>query len=222
MPRTSHFSCPFIVTGGSGSFSCSGKGFIGAFFRRLTCSTSWILTCGGNSSRYEYPTCSKILKGPAAYRLNLRLSWSVCQPLRDTQTKSPTPKSGWRRVLSACFFYLAYAASSISRALVQAPWQRRAYSLAASVPIVSGPAGLYSLWYSCQSNGYRAGNLSHVTGYPARSRDRSCDRHTVTATRSLPHGHRHTATATWSPPRGLATLGRVTCQVMCRVTCRVM
>ena len=25
--------------------------------------------------------------------------------------------------------------------------------------------------------------MSHVTGYPARSRDRSCDRHTVTATR---------------------------------------
>ena len=37
-----------------------------------------------------------------------------------------------------------------------------------------------------------------------------------------PHGHRHTATATRSPPRGLATLGRVTCRVMCRVTCRVM
>ena len=26
-------------------------------------------------------------------------------------------------------------------------------------------------------------HLSHVTGYPARSRDRSCDRHTATATR---------------------------------------
>ena len=42
--------------------------------------------------------------------------------------------------------------------------------------------------------------MSHVTGYPARSRDRSCDRHTVTATRSPPHGHRHTVTATRSPP----------------------
>ena len=29
------------------------------------------------------------------------------------------------------------------------------------------------------------------TGYPARSRDRSCDRHTVTATRSPPHGYRY-------------------------------
>ena len=38
--------------------------------------------------------------------------------------------------------------------------------------------------------------LSHATGYPARSRDRSCDRHTVTATRSPPHGHRHMVTAT--------------------------
>ena len=28
--------------------------------------------------------------------------------------------------------------------------------------------------------------LSHVTGYPARSRDSSCDRHTVTATRPQP------------------------------------
>ena len=45
-------------------------------------------------------------------------------------------------------------------------------------------------------------SVSHVTGYPARSRDRSCDRHTVTATRSPPHGHRHTATATRSPPHG--------------------
>ena len=44
--------------------------------------------------------------------------------------------------------------------------------------------------------------MSHVTGYPARSRDRSCDRHTVTATRSPPHGHRHTVTATRSPPHG--------------------
>ena len=35
--------------------------------------------------------------------------------------------------------------------------------------------------------------MSHVTGYPARSRDRSCDRHTATATRPPPHGHRHTA-----------------------------
>ena len=38
--------------------------------------------------------------------------------------------------------------------------------------------------------------MSHVTGYPARSRDRSCNRHTATATRSPPHGHRHTITAT--------------------------
>ena len=83
--------------------------------------------------------------------------------------------------------------------------------------------------------------MSHVTGYPARSRDRSCDRHTVTATRPPPHGHRHTApatrppphgphhtvTATRSPPHGhrhtaTATLGRVTCRVTCRVMCRVM
>ena len=41
-----------------------------------------------------------------------------------------------------------------------------------------------------------------LTGYPARSRDRSCDRHTVTATRPPPHGHRHTATATRPPPHG--------------------
>ena len=92
--------------------------------------------------------------------------------------------------------------------------------------------------------------VSHVTGYPARSRDRLCDRHTATATRLPPHGHRHTATATRSPPHGhchtvtatrpllhghrhtvtatrppphgLATLGRVTCRVTCRVMCRVM
>ena len=44
--------------------------------------------------------------------------------------------------------------------------------------------------------------MSHVTGYPARSRDRSCDRHTVTATRSPPHGHRHTVTTTRPPPYG--------------------
>ena len=44
--------------------------------------------------------------------------------------------------------------------------------------------------------------MSHVTGYPARSRERSCDCHTVTATRSPPHGHRHTATATRLPPHG--------------------
>ena len=44
--------------------------------------------------------------------------------------------------------------------------------------------------------------VSHVTGYPARSRDRSCDRHTATATRS--------------PPHGPATLGRVTCRVTCQ------
>ena len=33
--------------------------------------------------------------------------------------------------------------------------------------------------------------LSHVTGYPARSRDRSCDRHTAIATQSPPHGPSH-------------------------------
>ena len=38
--------------------------------------------------------------------------------------------------------------------------------------------------------------ILHVTGYPSRSRDRLCDRHTATATRSPPHGHRHTVTAT--------------------------
>ena len=96
----------------------------------------------------------------------------------------------------------------------------------------------YKLWYGSQ--GFNLGGMdnmvSHVTGYPARSRDRSCDRHTVTATRPPPHGychtatatrsplhgHRHTATATRSPQHSPATLGRVTCQVMCRVTCRVM
>ena len=41
--------------------------------------------------------------------------------------------------------------------------------------------------------------VSHVTGYPAKSRDRSCDRHTATA-----------------------TLGRVTCRVMWWVMCQVM
>ena len=84
MPRTSHSSCPFIIIGGLGSFSYPGKGFIGAFLKRLMCSTSWILMCGGNSSRYEYPICSKILNGPAVCRLNLGFGWSVCQPLRDT------------------------------------------------------------------------------------------------------------------------------------------
>ena len=84
MPRTSHSSYPFIITGGLGSSYYPGKGFIGAFLRRLTYSTSWILTCGGNSNRYKYPTCSKILKEPAAYRLNLGLSRSVYQPLRNT------------------------------------------------------------------------------------------------------------------------------------------
>ena len=44
--------------------------------------------------------------------------------------------------------------------------------------------------------------MLHVTGYPTRSRDRSCDRHTVTATRSPPHGHRYTVTATQSLPHG--------------------
>ena len=40
--------------------------------------------------------------------------------------------------------------------------------------------------------------MSHVTAYPARSRDKSCDRHTATA-----------------------TLGRVTCRVMWWVMCQV-
>ena len=42
--------------------------------------------------------------------------------------------------------------------------------------------------------------MSHVTGYPARSRDSSCDRHTATATWSPPHGYRYTVTATRPPP----------------------
>ena len=73
MPRTSHSSYPFIVIGGLRSFSYPGKGFIGAFLRRLTCSTLWILTCGGSFNRYKYPIYSKILNRPAAYKLNLRL-----------------------------------------------------------------------------------------------------------------------------------------------------
>ena len=84
MPRTSHFSYPFIIIGGLRSFSYPGKGFIGAFLKRLVCSTLWILTCGGNSSRYEYPTCFKILNRPAACRLSLRFGRSVYQPLRNT------------------------------------------------------------------------------------------------------------------------------------------
>ena len=44
--------------------------------------------------------------------------------------------------------------------------------------------------------------MSHVTGYPARSRDRSCDRHTATATRPPPHGHRYIVTTTRPPPHG--------------------
>ena len=84
MPRTSYSSCPFIITGGLGSFFCFGKGFISAFLRRSACSTLWILMCGGSFSRYECLTCFKILKGPAAYRLSLELGWLVCQPLRDT------------------------------------------------------------------------------------------------------------------------------------------
>ena len=36
--------------------------------------------------------------------------------------------------------------------------------------------------------------------YPARSRDKSCNHHTATATRPLPHGYHYTATATWLPP----------------------
>ena len=39
-------------------------------------------------------------------------------------------------------------------------------------------------------------------GYPVRLRDRSCDRHTATATRPPPHSHRHTVTATRLPPHG--------------------
>ena len=45
-------------------------------------------------------------------------------------------------------------------------------------------------------------NMSHVTSYPTRSRDRLYDRYTVTATRLPPHGHRHTVTATRLPPYG--------------------
>ena len=77
MPHTSHFSCLFNIIGGLGFFSYPNKGFIGVFFKRLACSTLWILMCGGNSSRYKYPTYSKILNGPAICRLNLRLGWSV-------------------------------------------------------------------------------------------------------------------------------------------------
>ena len=84
MPRTSHFSCHSIVIGGLGSSSYPGKGFIGAFLRRLACSTLWILMCGGSSSRYEYPICSKILKRPAVCKLSLGLGRLVYQPLRDT------------------------------------------------------------------------------------------------------------------------------------------
>ena len=47
--------------------------------------------------------------------------------------------------------------------------------------------------YASESRGYKESRIaahthsrreivSHVTGYPARSRDRSCDRHTATAT----------------------------------------
>ena len=84
MPRTSHFSCPFIVISDLRSSFCPGKGFIGTFLRRLVCNTLWILMCGGSSNRYKYFIYFKILKGPAACRLSLRLGWSVCQPLRDT------------------------------------------------------------------------------------------------------------------------------------------
>ena len=117
MPRTSYSSCPSIVISGLRSFSYSNKGFIGAFLRRLACSMLWILMYGGNSSRYQYPTYFKILKGPAAYRLSFRLNRLIYQPLRNTQIKLPTLKSDWRRVLSAYFFYLAYTASNISQAL---------------------------------------------------------------------------------------------------------
>ena len=83
MPRTSHFSYPSIVISGLGSFFYPGKGFINVFLRRSAYSTSWILTYGGNFNQYKFPTYSKILKRPAAYKLNLRLDWSVCQPLRN-------------------------------------------------------------------------------------------------------------------------------------------
>ena len=73
MPRTSHFSYPFIIISGLGFFFYPGKGFIGAFLRRLIYNTLWILIYGGNSSRYKYLTYFKILNGPAAYKLNLRL-----------------------------------------------------------------------------------------------------------------------------------------------------
>ena len=66
MPCTSHFSCLFIIISGLGSSFYPGKGFIRAFLRRLACNTLWILICGGNSSRYKYPTYFKILKGLAA------------------------------------------------------------------------------------------------------------------------------------------------------------
>ena len=84
MPRTSYFSCSFIITGGLRASFWPGKGFIGAFLRRSACSTSWILMCGGSSSRYKCLTYSKILERPAACKLNLGLGRLICQPLRDT------------------------------------------------------------------------------------------------------------------------------------------
>ena len=84
MPRTFYFSYPFIIIGDLGSFFYPGKGFINVFFRRLVYSTLWILICGGNSSQYKCPTYFKILKRPAAYKLSLRLSRLVYQPLRNT------------------------------------------------------------------------------------------------------------------------------------------
>ena len=60
--------------------------------------------------------------------------------------------------------------------------------------------------------------LSHVTGYPARSRDRSCDRYTATATRSPPHGHRHTAQPPLAGSRARSRAGSrdESCARLCR------
>ena len=77
MPRTSYFSYPFIIIGGSRSFLYPGRGFISAFFKRLVCSTLWILMCGGSSSRYKCLIYFKILNGPVTCRLSLRLGWLV-------------------------------------------------------------------------------------------------------------------------------------------------
>ena len=42
----------------------------------------------------------------------------------------------------------------------------------------------------------------HVTGYPTRSHNRLCNRHTAITTRPPPHGHRHMATAIRPPLYG--------------------